>query len=234
VTSDNAWVHYAVPRPDAAVRLFCFPYAGAGTHAFREFARELPERIEVAALRLPGRCAGAGEPAVTRIDSVVERLAEAVVPHLTKPSVFFGHSMGAHLAFELARHLAGTGRPGPDRLLVSGCPAPHEKQAGEPGQALPEEMFTRAEGSELREVALDSLRADLTLAQSYEYLPGPPLNVPIHAFHGHEDPIAGGPQMAEWVTHTNRYFTILGLAGDHFFIHSRRSQLLAGIAAAIG
>ena len=209
--SDDTWVHYPLPRPQAAVRLFCFPYAGAGARAYGAFAQKLPARIEVAELRLP---------ASERMDTLIARLADAVAPHLTKPCAFFGHSMGAHIAFELARHLSEAGMAGPDRLLVSGCPAPHRERTDE--RPLPGD--------------LGLLRADLTLAQTYEYRPGPPLAVPIHAFHGSEDPIAGNEQMAEWVTLTNRYFTIVELTGDHFFINSRRAQpqLLAGITTAIG
>lgn len=214
VTSDDTWVQYPVPRPEASARLFCFPYAGAGEPAYREFAEELPARIEVAAVRLPA-------PA-DRMDVLVTELAEALGPHLTKPFAFFGHSMGAHVAFELARHLAQEGLAGPDRLLVSGCPAPHAPRGDERDHLLPDDLDTGL------------LRADLILAQTYEYRPGPPLQVPIHAFLGSDDPIAGNEQMTEWVRHTNRYFTIVELTGDHFFINSRRPQLLSGIAAAIG
>jgi medium-chain acyl-[acyl-carrier-protein] hydrolase len=209
VTSDNAWVHYPLPRPHAATRLFCFPYAGATDQAYREFARELPDRIEVAELRLPS---------VHRMDMMIDLLADALCAHLNKPCAFFGHSMGAHIAFELARHLVAAELPGPERLLVSGCPAPQE-QRGDRRRLPPN---------------LNRLRADLLMAQTYEYQPGPPLDMPIHAFHGSADPIAGNEQMAEWVTLTTRYFTITELNGDHFFVNSGLQQLVAGITTAIG
>ncbi len=38
-----------------ALRLFCFPYAGAGASVFREWGKGLPEGVEAFAVQLPGR-----------------------------------------------------------------------------------------------------------------------------------------------------------------------------------
>lgn len=207
--AEDSLVHFPHPRPRATVRLFCFPYTGAGVRTYQEFARQLPERIEVAGVRLPVGCA--------RMPELVHRLAGAVAPRLDLPSAFFGHGMGAHIAFELARTLARRGI-GPDRLLVSGCPAPRNG-AGEP-EELPAD--------------LSAIRSDLTVAQTHRCGPVAPLTIPIHAFLGVDDPIAGNEQMAEWLTRTTRYATIVRLAGDHFFINSERARLLSAIATAIG
>jgi surfactin synthase thioesterase subunit len=219
-------VHFPQPRPNAAVRLFCFPYAGAGVQTYQEFARELPERVEVAGVRLPDQA--------RHMPGLVDCLAGAVTPHLALPAAFFGHSMGAHIAFELARELARRGVAAPQRLLVSGCPAPRPAAAdldpaGEPGGREHDAEC----GPELP-ADLTALRADLTVAQTHEYRPGPPLPIPVHAFLGTEDPIAGNEQMIAWLAQTTRYFTIIRLGGDHFFVNSQRAALLSAVATAIG
>src|SRR5215213_9001369 len=129
-TVNEHWLAYVSPRPRASVRLFCFPYAGGGASVFRGWAEGLPEAVEVCPVQLPGRETRFLEPAYTRLPALVEALAESLTPHLDRPFVFFGHSLGALVAFELARRLRRDGGPGPDRLFASGCGAPQARGGG--------------------------------------------------------------------------------------------------------
>lgn len=107
-------------------RLFCFPYAGGGASIFRRFPESLPPGVEVCAVQLPGREDRYVEPAFSRLPAAVAALAGALHAHLQPPFAFFGHSMGALLAFELTRLLAvAPDAPQPDHLFVSGRRAPH-------------------------------------------------------------------------------------------------------------
>jgi hypothetical protein len=87
------------------LRLFCFPYAGGGTITYQQWTGMLPARIEVCAVQLPGRERRHAEPPFRRISQAVDCLSSALRPHLDVPFVLFGHSMGAMLAYEVARRL---------------------------------------------------------------------------------------------------------------------------------
>src|SRR5262245_63225231 len=113
------WLAYVSPRPAASVRLFCFPYAGGGASVFRGWADCLPGAVEVCPVQMPGRETRFREPAFTRLPPLVEALAASLRPHLDRPFAFFGHSLGALVAFELARRLRRDRGPEPIRLFAS-------------------------------------------------------------------------------------------------------------------
>src|SRR5207248_8086141 len=104
-TAINKW--FLAPRQNAQakLRLFCFPYAGGGSSVYRGWAERLPRDVEVCLAQLPGREARLRETALTSLSQIVDELAEHIKPYLDKPFAFFGHSMGAMIAFELARRL---------------------------------------------------------------------------------------------------------------------------------
>src|SRR4051794_27130121 len=104
--SSGAWMTAPIPRPDARMRLFCFPYAGGGALAYQAWPRLLPDEIEVVAVQLPGREARFREPPMTDLSTLVEALVAAMYPYETlRPFAFFGHSLGALIAFVLAQAL---------------------------------------------------------------------------------------------------------------------------------
>ena len=120
------WTNGITPRAvqSDVVRLFCFPHAGGGASVFRFWTTELAPGIEVYPIQLPGREGRWLEPPLTRISALVPALSEALRPLLQPPYAFFGHSMGAFVAFELARQLRRENRPGPATLIVSAARAP--------------------------------------------------------------------------------------------------------------
>ena len=66
---------------------------------FRAWNKDLPETIELCPVQLPGRETRAMEPACSRIEPLIALLSEAIRPLLDLPYFFFGHSMGALIAF---------------------------------------------------------------------------------------------------------------------------------------
>src|SRR5579863_10285259 len=100
------WFPSLEAASSAGLRLFCFPFAGGGASFFRGWRAVLGPGIQVAAAALPGREARSAEAPIDSFDALVDALAAALRPHLSgRPFAFFGHSMGAPLAFELARRL---------------------------------------------------------------------------------------------------------------------------------
>src|SRR5579884_4085328 len=115
--STSPWIKRA--NPQARCRLFCFPYAGGGASIYHAWSRSLPAEIDVCAVQLPGRENRIGEPLFTSLPLLIDALAHELAPFFDKPFVFFGHSMGALISFELARCLRSRRQPEPAQLFVS-------------------------------------------------------------------------------------------------------------------
>ena len=238
VLRSNGWGVCSMPRPMASKRLFCFPYAGGCASAFRPWADTVPADIEVWAVQLPGRENRWKELPYTRIESLIPDLAQALEPEMDRPFAFYGHSMGALIAFELTRYLQEQGKTLPTTLFVSGRRAPGLTGSREHIHHLPTAEFkakirelngtpqTVLQNEELMNMLLDMLRADFALAETYAHQAGQPLTCPIVSFAGEDDAIAPPTEVAAWQTETRTDFQYHLLPGGHFFLHSARSQLL--------
>jgi surfactin synthase thioesterase subunit len=232
------WVAVPVPRPDADVRLVCLPHAGGGTAAYVGLARALPETTELRTVRLPGRETRLRESPYLRVGALVADLATVLGPLLERPFALFGHSLGAVVAFELARRLRREGAPQPVQLFVSGRRAPQLPDPEPPLSQLPDdrlvaELCRRYDGipravletPELLEIFLPILRADCEILDSYAYADEPPLSVPISALAGADDRRVGAEELAGWGRHTSVAFRARVLPGAHFYFQGAEQAL---------
>jgi len=212
------------------LRLFCFPFAGGGTLLYRSWTERLRAHTAVCPVSLPGREARLNEPAFDDMDALVEVLARGITPLVDRPFAFYGHSMGAAIAFELTRALRRTGQPLPIALFVSAARAPqfrlgHQPQP-DPDDADLIDQLRRLEGAlaevpdkpALMQLAMPSLRADTRLYRNYVYRPEEPLAVPIFAYGGSSDPNVSHAQIAAWRDQTSAAFEQAEFPGGHFFI----------------
>jgi medium-chain acyl-[acyl-carrier-protein] hydrolase len=232
------WLTCPRPNSRAGLRLFCFPYAGGRAAIFRQWPDSLPTTVEMYAVEYPGRGARLTEPPLTRITCLVQAAADALLPYLDKPFVFFGHSMGAMISFELARWLRQEQSLGPVQLFVSGRRAPHSPNTDRPTYDLPDDEFLeelrRLNGTpkevldhaELMRLILPIVRADFEAIQTYRYLPGAPLDCPITAFGGLGDQEVNREHLEAWREHTTAGFALRMFPGDHFFLHTAQRVLL--------
>jgi medium-chain acyl-[acyl-carrier-protein] hydrolase len=177
------------------------------------------------------------EPFVN-ISPLVEAISAALPPYFDKPFAFLGHSMGALISFDLARHLRRLRRPGPVQLFVSGRPAPQAPDLDSPTYNLPEPEFMaelrRLNGTpkealdhpELMQLLLPIIRADFSICQTYVYLDEPPLECPIDVYGGRQDADILPEHLEAWRSQTSSSFTMQMFEGDHFFIHSAQDQFL--------
>ncbi len=123
-----------------------------------------------------------------------------------RPYAFFGHSMGAVLAFETARRRAAERATGPLRLFASARRAPSVPRTqtvhlrdddgllaeirrlnGTNQQVLQDE--------ELLALALPTIRADYRALETYRYAPGAPLDCPVTVLAGTRTP---RPTLPTW------------------------------------
>lgn len=240
---DSNWLVRPEPRTQARLRLFCFPYAGGGARVFQSWAAALPPFIEVCAVQLPGHEKRLREAPLRNLRQLVAALSQVLQAYADKPFVFFGHSMGAKLCFELARCLRCEHKLGPAQLFVSGCRAPHLPRDEAPTYNLPEpefiEKLRRLNGTprevlehpEMMQLVAPILRADFEVVETYDYAPEPPLSCPITAIGGLQDDEVAREQLEAWRSHTSAAFVLRMLPGDHFFLHAQQAALLRVLAA---
>ncbi|MEM9903516.1 MAG: thioesterase II family protein [Cyanobacteria bacterium P01_D01_bin.44] len=242
LTPSNSWVTCPRPKPQANLRLFCFPYAGGGAlSCFRDWPKQLPPTIEVCTIELPGRGMRLNEPPFTQLTLLAEGIAQSLLPYLNKPFVFFGHSMGGLTSFEVARFLRRSHSRSPIHLFVSGRRAPQIPDSAPPIHTLPDadfiEELRRLNGTpeavlanrELMQLLLPALRADFTVLETYVYQPESPLNCPITAFGGLQDPDVSCEMLEAWQKQTSAAFSTRMFLGDHFFMHTAQSPLLQSL-----
>jgi medium-chain acyl-[acyl-carrier-protein] hydrolase len=229
-------------NPSAETRLFFFPYAGGGPSVFTKWIIELPSYLEGYVAHYPGRGSRYQELPIRRFTTLVERLSQAIQPLLDKPFAFFGHSMGGLVAFELIKQLRENNLAQPTILFVSASEAPHLYDPYPPLHKLPDAEFLRAlqefngtppeviNHPDLMQLLLPMLRADFEAIENYHYAPYElPLDIPIIAFGGLEDPRVSQEHLEGWALHTNSRFESQYFAGDHFFIERGKESIMRSI-----
>ncbi|MBV9772453.1 MAG: thioesterase [Gemmatimonadetes bacterium] len=231
-----------MPKPDARLRLFCFPYAGGAASIYRTWSQSLPAEVDVVPVQLPGRERRMGEKPFDRLLPLVRTLADVLAPYMDIPFAFYGYSNGALMSFELARELRRRGKPGPVHMFLAACPAAHLPDKDQPIHDLPDDEMIQdlrrlggtpeevLQNAELMKLLLPLLRADSAIHETYVYPEEPPLDVPITAIGGTRDPKADEAETEAWRVHTTGDFNLRIVDGDHFFIHSAQALVLRDLA----
>jgi medium-chain acyl-[acyl-carrier-protein] hydrolase len=232
------WLPVRPPR-EPGIRLFCFPHAGAGSLAYQEWSRLLPPPIQVLPVLPPGRETRLREAPYTRIEPYVEDLAAALAPELRAPYALFGHSLGALVAFELARHVRARCLPAPAHLFVSGRIAPQFTEHRRILHRLPTADLAREVtalgglpgqidlGDHRLGHLLAALRADLTVNETYAFRTEPVLGTAITALGGTADPRVNDGELAAWRAQTSGPFALRTYRGGHFYLTEHRRSLLS-------
>lgn len=238
----DRWVLRPSPRAAPSLRLICVPYAGAGAAAFQGWSELLPDDIEPWLLRLPGREARFREDSRTEVPILVKEAAAVLGPALDGPYALFGHSLGALVAFELARELRRSYGKEPVHLSVSARSAPHLPLRHAVVHQLPDDLFLEAldqrfnaippairDEPQMRALYLPVLRADVTLLETYEHTTDAPVSCSITAYGGVEDPEFGNGELEGWQQHTASAYRLRMFPGGHFFLNPERSKLISDV-----
>lgn len=222
--------------------LICFPYAGGNPYLFMEWVRQLRPEIQVQAVQAPGH----GSRLTERPKHTIAEIVSEIMQHFPETGqrlfAFYGHSLGALLAFETARQLRKEGRPLPIHLFVGASRPPHlgpiepllhplnEQDFLHGVQArysgIPGEVF---HDPDLRSLFLPGLRADFAVYETYTYQADAPLPCPISAFAGNDDPFVPEALIRGWRSYTSAGFEVTSLPGDHFFLVQSRDALIGKI-----
>jgi medium-chain acyl-[acyl-carrier-protein] hydrolase len=128
----------------------------------------------------------------------------------------------------------------PSALFVSARKAPHLPLGRPTIYQLAEREFIREmrdrysaippqvlSNKDLLELALPSMRADMEMFDTYEFIPEDPLPVPVHVLGGLDDPNAQKAELEPWTDHTTASCELEMFPGGHFFLNDSRELFLA-------
>lgn len=234
----NDWFIPFKQDKNSHIKLFCFHYGGGSASAYREWAKDLIDNVDLIAIQLPGRESRFGEPLLNNVSLVVSELYKHFDSSIGKPFVFFGHSIGALIAFEFTRLLRKYGVPQPKHLIVSGTKAPQVPLKRPLIHNLPNQKLTEEirkyngipndilENQELMSIFLPIIRSDFSISETYQYTKEEPLKCPITAIGGLNDNSFNSEDLIEWKEQTNSSFEYHFLPGDHFFIRSSYQEVI--------
>lgn len=231
-TADAAvWTRRFHPAPEADLRLVCFPHAGGSAGFFHPLSARLGPGVEVLAVQYPGRQDRRREPLVDDLHVLADRLADVLGRSPGGPFAFFGHSMGAVVAYEVTRRLEDRGGPAPVLLIASGRRAP-SRYRDERFHQLDEAGFVAEmvslggvppgllDDPEIRAMVMDPCRNDYRAIETYRGVPDArPLRVPVSVLFGDRDPRVTPEEAEAWRAHTTGPFDLTAVpGGGHFYL----------------
>jgi surfactin synthase thioesterase subunit len=243
-SAGGTWFRRFHPAAADAPRLLCFPHAGGAANAYLPLSELLSPHVEVVAVQYPGRQDRRAEPVHTDLVELSAQIADelAAAPAArAAPAAFFGHSMGAIVAFEVARRLPVP----PPVLFAAGRRSPSCSRqerthpmsdehilsdlrllGGTDARLLRSRAFTRT--------VLPVLRGDYEAIDTYRYAPGPPLACRVVVLAGDDDPLTPVEDAIAWRAHAAADGGSHIFAGGHFFLDEHRSRVaeivLGGLA----
>ncbi len=241
----DTWFRRYEPASPGAVKLLALPHAGGSAPYFLPLARALAPRVDVLCVQYPGRLDRHREPPLTDLRELAERVYRALVGEPVGPVVLFGHSMGAVLAYEIARRLERAGGGELLGVIASGRRAPHrfreETVHLRDDEGLIAEIRELSgtdkgilEDEELVRMVLPALRADYRAVETYRESPDvPPLAAPVTVLTGESDPRVGLDDARAWQELTSGAFRFRSFPGGHFYLNNRPGEVTAAVRESI-
>ncbi|MFI9100866.1 thioesterase II family protein [Streptomyces fildesensis] len=220
-----------LPRPHASRTLLCMSFCGGGTAPFRPWARTLPEDVELVLHCYPGREGRFTAPFADDWDEMLDDALEALHDIARRPYILFGHSMGAWVAFDLARRAPDEGLAPPQSLVVSAADSParwrlaaeQRPRSDDTDEQLVDWMRGKGQLPEslladpdIMQIAVEILRADMRVMNSYRYRAGERAQVPVQVLLGEDDSISGAAQ-ERWRQLSDGRMHATLLPGGHFY-----------------
>ncbi|WP_113703122.1 thioesterase II family protein [Nonomuraea lactucae] len=249
VNDARRWVRRFGGTASGGVRLVCFPHAGGAASSFLRLSRTLAPGVDVLSLQYPGRQDRNSDPHFESIPGLAHSIFTALRGELNGPYAFFGHSMGALVAFETARlferHTGGQ----PVRLFVSGCRAPSmlglESLHRLDDDGLVKEI-RRLNGTaqdllddtDILKLTLPIVRSDYKAVETYVPDADATVTCPITILVGDADPVTTVEEAGGWRAHTTGDAELRIYPGGHFYLNDQVSpvakEVLDGLAIGSG
>ncbi|MFI6475150.1 thioesterase II family protein [Streptomyces sp. NPDC050516] len=224
---------------DHPARLFCLPFSGSGASAFSAWPAAIGD-AEVCPVQFPGRENRLAHPHYGTYENLADTLADELEPLLDRPYALFAHCAGAMPAYETVLRLAERGLPGPERLFVSGQPAPHDASRDrmltmtEPELRAELESFIRGRGIEPRPDMIDLgmyvLLRDHAAAGAYRRPEPVKVDCSVVVLHWRDDPDVSLDELEGWRQYADSVeFRVLD--GGHYDFMNAPKDLLTQLAS---
>lgn len=246
-TAEDPWVRRYTDSgrsAESTVRLVCFPHAGGSAGWFRPLAQALAPRFETLAIQYPGRQDRHREHLLESVAELADAAFASLRHRVDPPFAFFGHSLGAVLAFEVACRFEQLTPTGPVRLFASARRAP--SVARDESVHLLDDRglvgeITRLGGTdpsvlddpELRALVLPVVRAGYRAVETYACPPGARVTCPVSVFAGSSDPVTPLEEATAWSLHTTKGTETRVFDGGHFYPDGNWPAVAAAISAAL-
>jgi surfactin synthase thioesterase subunit len=233
--ADDLWCRRYRPSSTATARLVCLPHAGGSAPFFLPVAAALSPAVDVVAVQYPGRQDRRSERPLTDARMLAECIHDILLRQPPLPVTFFGHSLGAVIAFEAVRRLEDSGYP-PVHLFASGrrAPSAHREESvyrrDDAGIIAEVRKLNGTASSvlgddELMRAVLPALRADYQAAETYRCDPEVTVDCPITVLTGDNDPKTTLDEASAWEGHTTGSYTIRTFPGGHFFLTAHADKV---------
>ncbi|MFN6560882.1 MAG: thioesterase II family protein [Nostoc sp. ChiSLP01] len=220
--------------PKPKTRLFCFHYAGGGASCFRGWSESLQEHdVAVYSVQLPGRETRYGEPRITDFNTLIQHLYGELKQYFHQPYAFYGHSLGALIAYELAYECHKANINLPLILFLGAHRAPHIEYPHNSCKTMNQQEFksfvnrfggipeSMLNDEAWMKVLLPLIRDDFLLCESYQPRPIEALPCPIYAFGGICDRMVSQEDINAWQQHTTKEFRSYFFPEGHFYIKNK-------------
>ncbi|RDG39992.1 thioesterase II family protein [Streptomyces corynorhini] len=236
-TEESLWARCFHPAPDRTAQLFCFPHAGGSASFYFPVSAQLSSVAEVFSVQYPGRQDRRKETSPDDIGTMADQVYAALRGRLgTRPTVFFGHSMGATLAFEVARRFEADGG-GPAHLFASGRRAPSRTRdeavhlRSDDGivdelKALSGTDTALLGDEEILRMILPAVRTDYRAIETYRCEPDVTVRAPITVLTGDSDPKTSLDEAEAWRGHTTGAFDLKVFPGGHFYLSAQAPAVI--------
>jgi len=181
------------------VNLLCFPCAGGSAMTYRDWP-VVPETCAKFAVELPGRGSNRRKPPLRTMQRVIDSLMRESAIFSNMPTIFYGHSMGAWVAYELARALNKTKQQLPQHIIISGSlpiilnrlpPFVHKMSIEQLRDELrilggtPDDVLADVE---MLSIFSESIQADFEIFETHTHTHRTPLNVDVSLWAAMDDP----------------------------------------------
>ncbi|MBV9449641.1 MAG: thioesterase [Streptosporangiaceae bacterium] len=237
----DLWIRRYHPAPESKAQLVCFPHAGGSASFYFPVSAALTPAIDVAAVQYPGRQDRRAEPNVCSIPDLADAIFDAIRPLATRPLAFFGHSMGAILAYEVAVRLENSGAAPLARLYVSGRRAPSCQRQESVHQRSDQAIIAELEhlsgtssdllaDPEALAMILPAIKSDYRAIETYRPLEARAVRAPVTAIIGAEDSRVTVDEAKAWHRYSTASFDLRVLPGGHFYLVDCRQEVIRLIA----
>lgn len=208
------------------IRLVCFHYAGGNAQSFYNLSLKCRNTHELILVELPGRGRRFREALISSFSNLVQILLRDYQTIEPKRTIFYGHSLGALIAYEIAKNSSSISRP--ERLILSsrsspvnfpihyGLPDLDDKSLAHYLRSLNGTDERILENKELMKILLPVIRSDLSLIYNYEHEHDRSFDLDIEVICGINDDYCSYEACLAWEAVTSGQFSLTMIEGGHF------------------